>query len=177
MKNKSAGKYFVPKAMLALFVLSGVAVFASQNDALGRALNLIKPQVRVAIAGNVERGGRTLALDKIEAVKPGEILDWTIESANDGSGDARNYQVVGQIPKGTSLIAGSAKGEDSPQVTYSIDGGKTFSAQPLIDEKQPDGSVRQIPAPVSLYTQLRFEWAKSLASQSKLTAAYRVSVK
>lgn len=176
MKNLSNGQ-LVPKLMLALFVLSGMAVFAAQNEAVSRALSLARPEVRVEISGSVRRDSQAVSLEKAEAVKSGEFLDWAINSANEGSADAQNYRVVGQIPAGTIFVAGSAKGDDAPKVLYSIDGGKTFSAQPSIEEKQPDGSVKQVPAPVSMYSQLRFEWVKSLPSQSKLTAAYRVRVK
>lgn len=171
------GKFFVPKIIFALLVLSGMAVFAAQNDTIGRALSLIKPEVKVSIAGNVQRDGESLSLERSGAVKPGEVLDWTISSANEGNGEARNYRVVGQIPKGTSFVAGSAKGEEAPNVLYSIDGGKSFSAQPMIEEKQADGSSKQVPAPVSMYSQLRFEWTKALAPQANFNASYRVSVK
>lgn len=167
----------MPKIMLVVVVLSGAAVFAAQNDSVSRALNLARPDVKVVVGGSVERGGKAVSLERAEAVKAGEILDWTIDSSNEGAGDAKNYRVVGQIPAGTQFVAGSARGDDALQIAYSIDGGKTFAAQPLIEEKQADGSVKKVAAPASLYTQLRFEWAKELAAQSKLTAAYRVRVK
>ena len=47
----------------------------------------------------------------------------------------------------------------------------------MIDEKQPDGSIKKVVAPISLYTQVMFEWAKPLVSQAKLNAEYRVRVK
>lgn len=175
--KKTANRFLMPKVALAFFVLSAMAVFAAQNETVSRALNIARPDVRVEIAGSVERDNKAVSLEKVEAVKSSEILDWTIDSANEGTADAKNYRVVGQIPAGTIFVAGSAKGDDAPQIAYSIDGGKTFSAQPTIQEKQPDGSLREVAAPVSLYTQLRFEWANSLASNSKLAAAYRVRVK
>jgi uncharacterized repeat protein (TIGR01451 family) len=110
-------------------------------------------------------------------VNPGEILDWTITSENAGNGPAHDYKAVGQIPKGTALVAGSTTADGSASVVYSIDNGKTFSAQPTIDERQADGSVRQVPAPVSMYTQIRYEWADPLASGGRLQASYKVRVK
>lgn len=175
--KKITGKHLIPKLALAFFVLSGVAVFAAQNEAVSRAFSLTRPEVRVQIAGSVRRDDKAVSVETVEAVKSGEILDWTIDSVNSGTADAQNYRVVGQIPAGTTLVADSAKGDDQPQVTYSIDGGKTFAAQPTIDEKQLDGTVKKVAAPVSTYTQLRFEWVKSLPSNAKLAAAYRVRVK
>jgi uncharacterized repeat protein (TIGR01451 family) len=175
--KKITSKHLMPKIMLALFVLSGMAVFAAQNETVSRALNIARPEVHVEISGNVRRDNKTVSLEKAEAVKSGETLEWTISSANEGNGDAQKYRVVGQIPQGTTFVADSAKGDDSPQVTYSIDGGKDFFAHPMIKETQADGSVKEVQAPVSMYTQLRFEWAKSLPSNAKLAAAYRVRVK
>ncbi len=175
--KKISSKQMMPKILLALIVLSGAAVFAATNETVSRALNLARPEVKVEISGSVKRDDKNVSLEKAEAVKSGEILDWTINSANEGAGDAKNYRVVGQIPAGTTFVAGSAKGDGAPQISYSIDGGKTFSAQPLIEEKQADGTMKKVAAPASMFTQLRFEWEQSLAPQTKLTAAYRVRVK
>ena len=84
---------------------------------------------------------------------------------------------MGQIPNGTVFVAGTAKGDETPEVTYSIDTGKTFSATPMIDEKQPDGRIKKVAAPVSTYTQVMFAWANPLASQAKFNTTYRVRVK
>nr|MBA2735035.1 DUF11 domain-containing protein [Acidobacteriota bacterium] len=110
-------------------------------------------------------------------VNPGEILDWTITSENNGNAAAREYKTVGQIPKGTTFVAGSATSDGSTTVVYSADNGQTYSVQPMIDEKQSDGSIKKVPAPVSMYTQVRYEWADPLAADAKLSAAYKVRVK
>lgn len=176
--KKLTNKYLAPKLLLALFVLSGVAVFAAQNDAVSRALGINRPNVRVEISGSVERDAKTILLNKAEAVGSGEVINWTINSVNESeSGAAQNYRVVGQIAKGTEYVADSAQGENAPAVSFSIDGGKSFSAQPSVEEKQADGSVKLVPAPVSAYTQVRFEWANPLAEKAQLNASYRVRVK
>ena len=62
-------------------------------------------------------------------------------------------------------------------MSYSIDGGKNFVAQPLIEEKVANGTKRLVPAPASLYTQVRYEWTDPLAAGSTLAASYKVRVK
>jgi hypothetical protein len=62
-------------------------------------------------------------------------------------------------------------------VTYRIDDGQTFSAQPTLEERQPDGTVKRVPAPVSTYTQVRYEWAEPLQAGKTLAASYKVRVK
>ena len=151
---------------------------AAVGFARGRVNSAARPEVKVSLAGTVEREGAQLAIDKVEAVKPGEILNWQIASVNEGRGPAREYKVVGNIPAGTVLVAGSAAADGGGStVTYSIDGGKTFSTQPVIEQKQADGTVKQVPAPVSMYTQVRYEWKDDLAAGGRLSASYKVRVK
>ncbi|HEY0379064.1 MAG TPA: hypothetical protein VGC87_19265 [Pyrinomonadaceae bacterium] len=164
----------LPLAALCLLVLGGAAAIAQRQL---RTAERGRPEVKVSLSGSVARGGERLPLEKAAAVNPGEVLDWTITSENDGSAPARNYKAVGQIPKGTVLVAGSTSADGSASVSYSIDGGKSFSAEPTIDERQADGTVKQVPAPVSMYTQLRYEWADPLADGGKLQASYKVRVK
>ena len=162
-----------PLVALVVVAACGVAALAQRQlaPAAGRA------EVKVQLSGSVEREGQALSLDRVENVKPGEILDWQIVSSNDGTGAARDYKAVGHIPRGTVLVARSAAGEGGSNVTYSIDGGKTFQTQPIIEEKQADGSVKRVPAPVSMYTEVRYEWSDALAAGGKLSASYKVRVK
>jgi uncharacterized repeat protein (TIGR01451 family) len=136
-----------------------------------------RPDVKVLLSGAIERGSEVVPVEKVQSVNPGEILHWTITSQNDGEAPAREYKAVGQIPRGTTLVAGSASADGSATVVYSIDNGKTYSAAPVVEEKQADGSVKLVPAPVSMYTQVRYEWTDALAGGGKLNASYKVRVK
>ncbi|HVF56312.1 MAG TPA: hypothetical protein VM934_09185 [Pyrinomonadaceae bacterium] len=163
-----------PLLALCVVTLGGVAAFAQKQLATAHGG---RPEVKVVLAGSVEREGAQVALAKVNAVQPGEILQWQITSVNEGTGEARDYKATGHIPEGSSFVAGSAAGENGSSVTYSIDGGKTFSTLPIIEEKQPDGSTKPVPAPVSMYTEVRYEWSDSLAAGGKLSASYKVRVK
>ncbi|HEX8179801.1 MAG TPA: hypothetical protein VF525_09695 [Pyrinomonadaceae bacterium] len=163
----------LPLAALALLVVGGVGVFAQRNYMIGAG----QPEVKIVLAGAVERGQERVALDKAGEVRPGEVLAWTITSQNDGTGAAREYKATGQIPQGTIFIAGSTSADGAASVTYSIDHGKSFTAQPTIEERQADGSTKRVPAPVAMYTQVRYEWSDALAAGSKLAASYKVRVK
>ena len=162
-------------AGLAVFVLmiAGAAGFAQRHFMLASAA---RPEVNVQLAGAVERDSRLLPLDKSTVVSPGEVLDWTINAENSGNAPALEYKTVGHIPRGTEFVAGSAKA-DGARTAYSIDGGKSYSTQPTIEEKQADGSIKRVPAPVSMYTEIRYEWADPLAQGGKLSASYKVRVK
>jgi uncharacterized repeat protein (TIGR01451 family) len=162
-----------PLVALCLVAAFGAAAFAQRQMGAKNG----RPEVKVELSGSVERAGERLSLERVENVKPGEVLDWQILSSNDGEGAARDYKAVGHIPAGTSFVQGSASAEGGSTVTYSVDGGKTFATQPVIEEKQQDGSVKQVPAPVAMYTEVRYEWSDALAAGGKLSASYKVRVK
>jgi len=170
MKSK---KRFIALLMAGLtLMIGGAAGFAQRHLMLAAA----RPEVTVQLSAAVERDSALVPLDKAIAVNPGEILDWTIKSENSGNAAAHEYKAIGHIPRGTTFVADSAKA-DGAKAVYSIDNGKSYSAQPMIEVKQTDGSVKQVPAPVSMYTEVRYEWADPLAQGGKLSASYKVRVK
>src|SRR5262252_6591750 len=171
LKSKKRMSVMLVAALTLL--LAGVAGFAQKHLML---LGAARPDVKVQLSAAVERDSKSVALDKDTVVNPGEILDWTITSENDGNGAALEYKTVGHIPRGTSFVVDSAKA-DGAKAAFSIDGGKSYSPQPMIEEKQPDGSTKRVPAPVSMYTEIRYEWADPLAQGGKLSASYKVRVK
>jgi uncharacterized repeat protein (TIGR01451 family) len=166
----------VVAALCLLLVGTAAAAFA-QRQMVARSTAAGQPEVKVKLSGSLKRNDESLTLDKVSAVHPGEILDWTITSANEGNAPARQYKTIGQIPQGTSFIAGSAVAEYGASVSYSIDGGKNFAAQPVVEEKQADGTKKTVPAPASMYTQVRYDWSDPLAAGSTLSASYKVRVK
>ncbi|HKP72396.1 MAG TPA: hypothetical protein VJT82_05630 [Pyrinomonadaceae bacterium] len=164
-------------AALCLLLVGTAGAAIAQRQIAARSVASGQPEVKVQLAGSVKRQDKAVALDKVGVVNPGEILDWTIVSANEGDAPARQYKTTGQIPQGTSFVAGSASAEYGATVSYSIDGGKNFSAAPVVEEKQADGTTKTVPAPVALYTQVRYEWSDPLAAGSTLSASYKVRVK
>ena len=135
-----------------------------------------RPDVKVELSAAVERESKIVPLDKAAVVNPGEILDWTVTSVNSGNASAYEYKTVARIPRGTSFVAGSAKA-DGAKAVFSIDGGKSYSDVPTIEEKQADGTVKRVPAPVAMYTDIRYEWSDPLVKGGKLSATYKVRVK
>lgn len=170
---KSKKKLTVLSMAVLTLMVAGVAGFAQRHFMLA---NAARPEVKVQLAGAVERDSKLMPLDKSTVVNPGEILDWTINAENSGNAAALEYKTVGHIPRGTEFVAGSAKA-DGAKAVFSIDGGKSYSPQPMIDEKQADGSIKRVPAPSSMYTEIRYEWADPLAQGGKLSASYKVRVK
>lgn len=182
-----------PRVLLAVFgllLVGGAIAFAQHNaTSVGMFLGPLKevlpvqnaasdrPLVKIFLAGVIERNNKKISVENAGPVDPGEVVRFTMNSVNDGSAPAREYRAVGQIPRGTIFIEGSASGDRNTRVSYSIDDGQKFSAQPMIDEKQADGTIKKVAAPISMYTQVRFEWADPLAAGGKLVASYQVRVK
>src|SRR6266566_3562460 len=161
-------------AAACLLALGSVAVFAQRHFL---AAAVARPEVKVELAAGVERDNSVVSVEKVKLVKQGETLDWTIKSENSGQAPAMDYKAVGRIPAGTTFVAGSALVEGTAKVVYSLDGGKSYSANPLIEEKQVDGSIKKVAAPGSMYTNVRYEWADPLAPGGHVSASYKVRVK
>lgn len=159
---------------LGLPIICGVAAFAQrQNFTASQS----KPEVKVQLAGVIERNKRNVAVEEAGTVNPGEVVKWTINSSNQGSAPARDYKTVGLIPVGTMFVAGSASTDKSATITYSIDGGKNYAVQPTIEQRQADGTIKRVPAPVTMYSHIRYEWNEALNAGENLTASYQVRVK
>ncbi|HET6975538.1 MAG TPA: hypothetical protein VFI24_04395 [Pyrinomonadaceae bacterium] len=162
----------LPVALVSLIVLGSVAGMAQKRFSIIRSF--ARPEVKVMLSASVERDKKNISLDENVTVNRGEIMNWTITSTNEGNAPARDYKAVGVVPPGTQIVAGSVSADGSAKVTYSIDNGKNFSAQPTVEEKQADGSTKKVPAPTSMYTQIRYEWADPLNEGAKLSAFYKV---
>lgn len=172
-----AGALAQPNSRLARFLANptqAVAV-AAQSPATQATVGN-RPLVRIFLTGAIERDSKQIPVEQAGLVKPGELVSFTMDSINEGDAPAREYRAVGQIPRGATFVAGSSLCDRNTQVSYSIDNGQQFSSVPMIEEKQADGSVRKVAAPVSMYTQVRFEWADPLAAGGKVVASYQVRV-
>lgn len=161
----------VPVVVASLLVLGSAAAVAQKRFMIMRSP---RPEVKVVLSGSVERDKKHISLNESVTVKAGEVMGWTITSTNEGNAPAREYKAIGVIPAGTQFVPGSVSADGSTKVTYSIDNGRSFSDQPTIEEKQPDGSTKKVPAPTSMYTQIRYEWADPLNEGAKLSANYKV---
>ncbi len=161
----------LPVIALCVLILGSAAAFAQKKFMMLRAG---RPAMKVMLSGAVERDDAKVPVEKAALVKSGEILDWTITSVNEGNAPANEYNAVGKIPAGTQFVAGSASADKSAAVAFSLDNGKSFSAMPTVDERQADGSVKKVPAPVSMYTQVRYSWSAPLNEGDKVNASYKV---
>lgn len=153
MKQTKIKSRLLPALFISLLVASGVMAFSLRN---GVAVQSGSPAMKINLSGTIARSSGNVAIEKAGSVNPGEVINYTITSNNEGSGSARDYKTIGPIPARTIYVDGSAKAEGASAV-YSIDRGKSYLSKPMIEERQLDGTVKKVAAPMSMYTHVRFE--------------------
>jgi uncharacterized repeat protein (TIGR01451 family) len=127
-----------------------------------------------------EKGQEKLDWEKLEGdvtVQPGDILRYSVQTANEGQVAAKNLVITQPVPDQTVYVLDSAYGNDSAQITYSIDGGETFVDKPMVEVTLPDGTVEMQPAPADAYTHVRWGFDKSLEPTVALNLNYQVTVR
>ena len=92
-----------------------------------------------------------------------------------GINPLRSSKINQPIPNQTAYILDSARANGAT-LTYSIDGGQTYSAQPMLEVTQPDGTVKMEPAPADAYTHVQWDYSESLKPMASVQAVYEVAV-
>lgn len=164
----------IPKAIRArsLVILGLLVILASLTIASGAPAASQNSPVKVELWGEVKRGDETLEVTPKLLVKPGEEIVWKVRVNNQRQSAIANVSAIGAIPPGTRFVPGSAMGDGITSVEYSVDGGKTYSAQPTVVNS--DG--KRLPAPVSSYTHVRLFFGAQIASGAVKLATYRTVV-
>jgi uncharacterized repeat protein (TIGR01451 family) len=108
-------------------------------------------------------------------VTPGDVLRFNVNSENSGKSAAKNLVVTQPVPSKTTYQLQSALANGA-QLTYSIDGGKTFVAQPTVTVKLENGQEVQRPAPAEAYTHVRWTYSEALAPAASFRTSFNVAV-
>jgi uncharacterized repeat protein (TIGR01451 family) len=137
-------KKFIPLLIALVFLMLSAEVFA-------------KPLISVSMKAEKEviinKVSKMVAADK---VNPGDVILYTLSYVNSGDESATSAFLDDPVPKGTVYLAGSALGNDA-DVTFSIDGGKTFKKPSLLTyEVKINGKVEKKIASPEQYTDIRW---------------------
>jgi uncharacterized repeat protein (TIGR01451 family) len=132
------------------------------------------PQALVITAHNVTAEAAGVRKNSAVAT-PGDVIRYALVFTNVTAGPVKNIQFVDPIPQGTVYVLGSAAADRPVRLEYSIDGGKTYSARPVIAVVQ-DGKQVEQPAPRERYTHVRWTVLGSLASGAKVMAEFRTQI-
>ncbi|MBA2965358.1 MULTISPECIES: DUF11 domain-containing protein [Ramlibacter] len=104
---------------------------------------------------------------------PGAEVIYTSTFRNTGSKPAGNISVVNPVPVNTTLVGGSATGENT-DISFSADGGKTWAAADKVKVRGADGKER--PAGLSEFTHVRWVYRGELAPGKQGVVSFRVTV-
>ena len=162
-----------PLQMLSLIV-AGTAVLMAPRAAAQVGGSRGAPPSLVVTAHNVTanasgRGNQSVA-------QPGDEIRYRLVFTNVTAGPVKNVQFVDPIPSGLVYVLGSATSDTRFRAEYSIDGGRSYAAQPLISVVE-DGKQVQKPAAAEQYTHVRWTVVGSLARGAQVTVEFRGRVK
>ncbi len=107
--------------------------------------------------------------------RPGDLLAYSLAFTNTTSGSVNNVQFVDPLPGGLVYKAGSARADKPARIEYSIDGGKSYAARPMLVVVEAGRRVEK-PAPVWSYTHIRWTVSGPLASGAQVTAGFQAEV-
>lgn len=143
---------------------AGMRVAAQQRE----------PQALVITARNLMAGDqRHQALADSSALLPGDVVEYRLVFTNLNATPVRSIELKDPIPSGLRYVIASAKTDrDDTLIEYSIDGGTTYSAQPMI-EVMVDGKPQQRPAPAQRYTHVRWTVQGSVQPGAQVTAEFQ----
>jgi uncharacterized repeat protein (TIGR01451 family) len=120
-------------------------------------------------------GGReSVKLVSADRVVPGDRVIYTLEVRNTGAIGLESPTVIHPIPEHMRYVADSAVGPGA-EVSYSIDGGKSFEHAENLRVTGADGQSR--PATAADYTHIRWHLKNTLKANSVAFVRFRALVK
>jgi uncharacterized repeat protein (TIGR01451 family) len=106
---------------------------------------------------------------------PGDTLRYVLTFTNAQGRELRNVVFTNPIPAGLTLLAGTVMTSAPSSIAYSIDGGVTYSEEPMVTVTEGGREVRR-PATAASYTHIRWTVAAAVAPNAGVTAEYQVQV-
>ncbi|MGC1246067.1 MAG: hypothetical protein WA865_07640 [Spirulinaceae cyanobacterium] len=171
-------------AVSAIPLIGGQPVLAQLQE-VGEAIveAIRRPEVKLTLEAeqkvmDADNQVSWKALEGKVKVAPGDTLCYVVSGENSGDIEAENLVITQPIPEQTTSVLYSASNNDdaAAAITYSIDNGESFVAEPMIEVTLPDGTVELQPAPAEAYTHVQWDFAESLASATEVDASYEVTI-
>lgn len=138
------------KRMIPLLIILVALLISAEASARAQVSISIKAEKEVTVDKQTKR----IVADKVE---PGDVIFYTMSYVNSGDEAATNAVLDDPIPKGSLYVAGSAFG-DGAEITFSIDGGKTFKKPSLLtyEVELPGAKIEKRTASPEQYTHIRW---------------------
>ncbi|MBX2864038.1 MAG: DUF11 domain-containing protein [Leptolyngbyaceae cyanobacterium MAG.088] len=161
-----------------------MAQFQEVKDAIVEAV--LRPEVKLTLSAEKQfisrdaNGQEKISWEALEGrvtVQPGDVLRYTVDGANSGDVEAKGLSITQPVPSETTYLLTSANTDGNAETVFSIDGGQSFVAEPMVEVTLPDGTVELQPAPAEMYTHIQWNFDENLASAQAVRASYNVKVK
>ena len=148
------------------------------GTAWAQSAGMQKPKALVMTADNLmQADARHQALAKDggdpATLLPGDVIRYQLRFTNVTDDSIRHVVFNNQLPQGLRYMDATAGGDrDDLAIEYSIDGGASYSAQPMI-EVEVDGKRVKRPAPAEMYTHIRWTIEGWLQPNAQVTAEFK----
>lgn len=163
--------------MTVMRLLGGLGIGAAAMASVGRAQSPAAPRALMVTAENltaVETRGAQVGSASV--LRPGDVVRYQLTFTNTRPDSVRRVQFNDRVPRGLRFVAGSASADRSDvAVEFSIDSGRTYSAQPEIEVVVNGEKVRR-PAPADRYTHVRWSALGWVRPQASVTAEFKVQL-
>lgn len=187
MKRKFLYGFGIAALVAVAPVIATTPVLANIQEA-GTAIaqKLLQPEVKLVMSADKQVVVKDVnGQDKLEwkalegevTVQPGDVLRYVVASENEGEMAASNLVVTQPIAKEMTYKLGSAQGNDIAEITYSIDGGESFVAEPMVEVTLADGTKEMQPAPAEAYTHVKWDFTQALGAEEAISVSHEVTVK
>lgn len=123
--------------------------------------------IKLDISQNKRVGSKLVPINGSSSVKPGDTIVYVITASNVSDRTIKKLDINQVIKPGTVYESGSATPTSGAEMSFSVDGGSSFSGKPIINKKT---------AAASAYTNVRWLFP-SFAAKSKSTIRYAVTVR
>jgi uncharacterized repeat protein (TIGR01451 family) len=157
------------QAFGATFVLGLAALAGAQTPDPIAIKAIAEVEIRT-----VEQGRETSKLVPADRVVPGDRLFYTLEVRNTGGAVVAAPAVTYPIPEHMQYVADSAVGPGA-EVSFSVDGGRSFDAAENLRIRTAEGSLRA--AVAADYTDIRWQLKKYLKGHAVAFVRFRVLVR
>jgi len=111
------------------------------------------------------------------ALLPGDVVQYSLVFTNVTDAPVRSVEFTDPMPPGLTYVTQSARSDRSDVVVeYSVDGGTTYSEQPMV-EQVAGGQRRLVPAPPESYTHVRWRIEGWVQPGAQVTAEFRAELR
>ena len=158
-------KFIAGTFVLLVLSLSSFAAGAQETGAIQ-----IQTTAEVEIIETDANGETITRLEQASKVVPGDVVIYTVSFSNTGSELAENVVITNPVPRHMEYIEGTAFGPGT-DISYSIDGGRTWGLPEELMVSSVDGSQRA--AQAADYTDIRWILRNELQPGAQGFARFR----